>query len=362
MTRCLTNDINSIGTMTPPMIDSIDRITNMCQRNLSEKVSLEMQYAAQRILEDELRIISRNSFAEDYESMSEIVEKLSKSGSPMLVISGLQNSLVAYLLGITKINPIKFNLNPFILYGAKCDREPYLAFYTSSGARESMKKDLYDYYAKVDGEADAWIDLSAFVLTSKLADDAGKFILPEIHSFSDNDIDENSIVSDENFWEFAIPYIAEFSSERLSKKDIRDIFELIKPSCFEHFIEAVGLTYNTFDPSVYYKIMAGEMYGSQIPYCRDNIYDYLVQSGINNNVAYDVMVKVRKGVFKKVSQTADSRFASWVSCTKTLMFERGIPQWYMEALEVISYLPCKGTLINISLYLIALYKHMHRIA
>jgi len=117
-------------------------------------------------------------------------------------------------------------------------------------------------------------------------------------------------------------YIPEFGG-----KYAQAIIEITQPKTFADFIKVSGLIHGTGVWQENAEVILTENIAdfSEIIAFRDDIMLYLLEKGFARETAYEVMENVRRGRGLK---------SEW----KELMFEAGIPDWYIESCEKIEYL------------------------
>ncbi len=107
----------------------------------------------------------------------------------------------------------------------------------------------------------------------------------------------------------------------------RDMIAETKPSKFFDLVQLMGLSHGTD----VWKGNAQDLIRKQICTlenvigCRDSIMTTLIQQGISNKEAFDIMERVRKGRGLLPDQEAS-------------MKEHGVPEWYIESLKIIKYM------------------------
>ena len=149
----IADSINKICFIKPrsimPKIDnSKDIISKMCNEKLKELYGNNIPKKAQDRLNTELKSIATNNFENIYLISSELVKYSNELGYKVGSRGSVGNSFVAYLLGITEINPLEYKL-PFEMFaGINYDREPDIDLNFSGKIQQKIFTYLQKKYGK----------------------------------------------------------------------------------------------------------------------------------------------------------------------------------------------------------------------
>ena len=132
-----------------PKIDFADRIiAKKCYDKVREIYGEELSKEVKDRLELELQSIRKNNFDSIYLISSELVKYSNELGYTVGSRGSVGNSFVAFLLGITEINPLKYNL-PFEFFaGINYDKEPDIDLNFSKKIQEKIFTYLQKKYGK----------------------------------------------------------------------------------------------------------------------------------------------------------------------------------------------------------------------
>ena len=122
----------------PKLESAIITISQKCYKKAEEIYSKQLPKAVEERLKLELHSIEAKNFEIIYLISSELVDYSKKLGYEVCSGGNIGNSFVAFLLGITDINPIQYNL-PFEFFAGKdYDREPNIVLNFSSKIQEKI--------------------------------------------------------------------------------------------------------------------------------------------------------------------------------------------------------------------------------
>lgn len=106
-----------------------------------------------------------------------------------------------------------------------------------------------------------------------------------------------------------------------------------KPKNFSDLVRISGLSHGTdvWLNNAQYYISTGQCTLSTAICTRDDIMTYLIGKGIENETAFNIMERVRKG---KVASGKCEEWPGWVK----IMKEHDVPDWYIESCQKIKYM------------------------
>jgi error-prone DNA polymerase len=114
LAECCRSDVLPRGLMLPPPHlaagqDAVEHLRLLCDRGLSRRFAAEPRASRQR-LEQELAVIRQRDLEPYFLTVHAIAEEAHRQGIPMALRGSAGNSLVCYLLGITDVDPMRFDL------------------------------------------------------------------------------------------------------------------------------------------------------------------------------------------------------------------------------------------------------------
>ena len=408
-------------------------ISKKCYDKAHEIYGEKLPENVDKRLKLELHSIIENNFQNIYFIYSELFEYSKKIGyKAVCTASKAGCSLVAYLLGITEIDPIKYNL-PFEIFATKnYDMLPDIEMSVSSEIREEIFKYLREKYGEsnvifcnseeysnvdnISKVVDEYVELTEiedlndreYVIkklknvkqeVSGLASPAVILVGDgEIYDFCPTEIwyknqvvthlDRDSIM-DLGFYTFNIRCSnvstlihnlesltntnsdnINFDDEdslnvfrnafdtsfgisingipRFEEEDVKKIIEKSKPQTLNDFACVLALAEGTgaWEGNAENRIKEGKKL-TEVLSNREDMYNYLIESGIDINTAYDIVTFVRKGKASKgrLWKLDKDRYVEYVnkwSKYKEIMKNYNIPEWYIKSAESIDYLFTKS--------------------
>ena len=132
----------------PCIASSEEIISKKCYEKVSKIYGEKIPKDVKERLELELNSIIENNYQNIYLIYSELAQKSKELGYGVSSRGGVGNSFVAYLLEITDINPIEYNLPFEIFAGKNYEREPDITLNFSG----EIKSKIYSYLQKKYGK------------------------------------------------------------------------------------------------------------------------------------------------------------------------------------------------------------------
>lgn len=225
---------------------------------------------------------------------------------------------------ITGINPIDYKL-PFILFAKKnYGFEPDIEINFSA----EIQPQILEYFQKKFGKGKFNI----------LAHDDST-ILHELQK--ETGINSADIkLSDKETLELfahAIDKLCKMSTKGIPDfgiKYIKKIIEISKPTCFNDLVCIFGLSHGTgtWGDNAENLIKNEGKKVNEVISNREDMYNYFVNNGIDENMAFDIVEFIRKGKASIIKY-----IDNWNEYKKVLQ-EHNIPDWYIQSAEKVKYL------------------------
>ena len=401
-----------------PYIDNQDEIlSKICEEALLKKYP-EVTEGIKGRLKWELEAIKKSQSAFMFIQIKEIFDRLGLKPFEVHSRGTLGTSIVAYLCGISEVDPIRGKLCPYFFLGIDGDKEPDIDLNFSeeiqkrvhqvageiSGVGTVIKpgtlctisevyaEKLIEKYLEKYGEYNSLADkddireeltkcirnrgqhpggllmfpegietidicpircmnlgystyvISAFEyhdideiiykfdalghntpeIIKELADITG--VDPRDISFDDSEVMEMFIARDGELPKCA--GIAEFGSEY-----VIDALRIAKCQSFEDLVKLCGLMHGTdvWIDNAGKLIHEGVAGISEVIADRNDVYDKLIEHGIDEQTSFRIAEDVRKG---KVKRGKSAKWKEW----KAILSEHGLPEWFISSCEKISYL------------------------
>lgn len=298
-------------------------------------------------IELELNTIINNNYASIYLIYSDLVKKSNEWGDKVGFRGCIGNSFVAYLLEITNINPIKYNLPFEVFVGINYDKEQDIDLNVSVEIREKLIEYLQ---TKFDTKGNG--DTTNICKSIKLHDDLTmiheleKLTKIDSDTIDLEDSETLSIFSNDNDTMTTIG-ISEFGTEYA-----RNILEKTKPKNFNDLVCISALSHGTgtWGENADILVEDGKCVDEVISN-RDDVYNYIVSNGIDDNTAYEITKFIRCGKAKRkinsnIKENIRKLYNNQWKEYCNIMKEHNIPQWYIESAEKIGYLFPKAHAIS----------------
>ena len=309
-----------------------EELTNICEKKVRELFEDNPDFEVRNRLERELTAIKENGYTGTYMMWRSIVKKSLDEGYPIGIRGCVGSSFVAYLAGITNINPLSnenggYQIPAEVFMGLGFDKKPDFAINVSSNIYNSIDDNLH----RLDIHEHPSCDM-----LHNLQEATGV----RIEDIPLDDEDVLKLLCDTELE--IIQGIPEFGHEYA-----RDMIKKAKPKTFDDLVKISALCHgtNVWDGNQEELFGCGEI---ELPNCiasRDDIMLFLMNKDMSKEDAYEIMELVRKG-----KGLSDEK--------KALMKECGVPDWYIKVCERIRYLFPKAHCISYTMMVVQLAHYM----
>lgn len=414
----------------PKIKDSKKIIKEICYNKAHELYGENLPKEVKERLELEINSITKNNFETIYLIYSELVKYSNELGYEVGSRACIGNSFVAYLMGITNIDSLYYNLPFEILAGKDYDKEPDIDLNFSSKVQNKIFDYLQKKYGKnkivwggtIGGLADKTIEkcyteyTSAFEIEDTSDKDkiiekligtkrctgehpGGIFIIPndmDITDFCPTEVGKNGHIKTHNdyhsIWNSGLykfdtlchddqTMLHELEKEtntnsrnidlqdketlklflhandksyeisadgipEFGKTFVKKMIEIVKPRNFNDLVCISALSHgaNTWIYNASSLIGREGKKVDEVISNRDDMYNYLLNNGIDKNIAYDIVEFVKKGnaskgrsLWQHVRDKYKDYNDKWNEYKK-IMQEHNIPDWYINSAEKILYM------------------------
>ncbi len=298
-----------------PFIEDADlRIRSICLEGIYAKYEGELKDKAIERLDEELAIVKRIGFASAYLTLYETLKAVNAKQEDFYLRFTLASSIVSYTLGLTQTEPVNCSprLYPEFLYGIRGDRRPFFELDVTPELREKLK----DYFENVYPGKEP--------VTIKFDEKEG------IERIYIGDLDEAERIGDYYSGGFNIGLKSADDTSAESLID-RKIMEACSPKTFEEYVKCFGLTKSrgAWEDNAEILINNKDIPFQELISSREDVYEYMMEHGIDKQKAYEITEYVRKGRAEK---------PGWKDGMVETMKDAGIPEWYIESCSKIKYL------------------------
>lgn len=358
--------------MYPKIENQTEKLRELCENELKNKY--ENSDGLKERLNYELSIINKTNTEFIFLYLNKAFKDLDVKPYQTMPRGLIGNSLVAYLCNITNIDPVKFNLSEYAVFGTTNHyKEPDVDINVASS---ELRDNLYhkmSSYNEVYKIADAMCKNNNGGLYKF---PGGKFLIPQNDAYSKSDYDSivneinnndchdvkglyrldlllnnqilifNELVNIIGIKPESIDINNANVTEYLNNNDYKDIYKnvpefdhdlvveisnKVKPKNFDDLVKITSLAHgtNAWKDNAE-RLMNNEASNlSEIVSNRDDLFDILVNHNVSKNEAYEIMEDVRKG--KGISKC--SKYYDYESLLKS-----GIPEWLIDSCNKIKYL------------------------
>lgn len=321
-----------------------ETIESVCKNRLKEIYDQEIPKQIQTRYENELNMICKNNY-ESLFILNYLIAKKAKEDNEYYILRGIgSNSYIAYLLGISELNPLDYGLEYEMSYGLNGEKAPEIYYFFSNTYYPNIMKYVKEIVTKNISYDTTYIDnnLIRYLVHIYIFADTGIDTLYELKKITG--MDYNCInFNDKKIWNTFTDYNKLFCY--MPSYFNKSLFQQIQPKSLEELCTINGLTKSTFD------IEKGKDLVEQIIKMkdfstRDDIYSFLLSKDIEKELAFEITEFIRKGKANNI------RFLGEWKKYKNIMKQNNIDKSYLEKFEKIKYLFPKSNILNSVVYII----------
>ena len=317
---------------------------SVCNSRLKEIYGQEIPKQIQTRYENELNLICKNNY-ESLFVLNYLIAKKAKEDNEYYVLRGLgSNSYIAYLLGISELNPLDYGLEYEITYGIDGEKAPEFYYCFSNTYYSKIMEYVKEIVKKNISYNSVYIDNNfiKYVVHIYIFKDRGIDALYELKKKTGMDY-YNIDVKDEYIWKTFNDYnkIIKYMHSYFEEK----IFHVIKPRSLEELSIMYSLIRGTFDLDRE-KSLEKQLITMKDCCTRDDIYSFLLSKDFEKEKAFEIAEFIRKG--RANSRNYSLQWAEY----KEIMHEHNIDNIYIKKCEKIKYLFPKSNILNNVIYLV----------
>ncbi len=301
-----------------PKIENADELLReLCLKGIDSKYDGELRRAALIRIEEELGYVKRQGSASGYLVTINALNAVGAKTKEFYFRGTFASSLLSYVTGLSDIEPLNAEpkLYPEFHYGVNGDKHPSFEMMVS----EDLQNRLFAYFDHYPGKEPVYRFDS---IPHVLSDLPGVYIgeLEEektswgtyIHAFSII----FAVVSDEN-----------------KKRDIllsNEVVDVCHPETYEEYVKCYGFMQSTgaWKDNAEILLKEGIVPFSDLLAFREDVYEFLLNHGIDRESAYEITEYVRKG---KASIHRRSVMLETIN-------QINVPEWFKESCKKIKYL------------------------
>ena len=299
-----------------PVIEGADeKLKEVCLIGINERYSGNTKEKAEERLADELAIIRQQGSASGYLIVLDALKSVGYEPDDICVRGTNASALVSYVAGLSNIDPLGVvpYLYPEFYYGIDGNRHPSFEVNVEPDFLQRIIQH-YDNYS-------------------------GKEHLKHIYDDDDHilgvfigDFDESEITSPFCIGVFRILFI-EAGNMRRAVSDFvsKEILDVCSPKTFADYVKCCGLEHGTgvWEGNAKTLIKDGKVSTDKVIADREDVFELLIEHGIDKRAAFDIAEKTRKGRICR---------AGWNLDTLELLHSHEVPEWFIDSCRKIEYL------------------------
>ena len=305
------------------------RLLEIYQQNIPKNILERYEY--------ELKSILENKYENIYMLLYLISNKVKKDSEIMLLNGTIGSSFIVYLLGVTEIDPVEYNIPFEVSCGIEGQKRPDFEIVLPKR-----------YLAKIKNYIECILK-EKNLLTDEMSNETGLKLNLLENEYLDiilelektTGINHSTISLDDKETMKLIENADTLGISEFCTRYVRDIILKTKPTTFEDLIKVEGLSKGTdaWTENAQELIKNGIATLNEVITCRDDIMNYLTKRGIEKEIAFCIMESVRKG---KVRSNKEEKWKEY----KEIMKNHDVPEWYIKSCEKILYLFPRAHVIN----------------
>ena len=324
--------------------DANNVMESVCNSRLKEIYGQEIPKQIQTRYENELNLIYKSNY-ESLFILNYLIAKKAKEDNEYYVLRGIgSNSYIAYLLGISELNPLDYGLEYEMSYGLHGEKAPEFYYFFSNTYYPNIMEYIKETVTKKISYDTIYIDNNfiKYLVHIYIFADTGIDTLYTLKKITG--MDYNSInFNDKKIWDIFTNYNKIFCY--MPSYFNKSLFQQIQPKSLEELGTIYGLTKSTFDheegKDLVEQIIQMKEYST-----RDDIYSFLLSKDIEKEVAFEITEFIRKGKAYNIKYSEQ-----WDKYQK-IMKKHNIDSTYIEKCKKIKYLFPKSNILNSVVYLI----------
>ena len=297
-----------------PMIENADeKLREICIAGISEKYEEPLKNTAMFRLEQELSIVEKQGSASGYLTVINALRGAQVEASELFFCGCIASSVLAYAAGLSDLEPLTCvpRLYPEFHYGLHGDRLPSFEVRVTKENHERLLR----YFENYPGPEKI----------TKRVDEFGTVFGIYIGETEETEGNEFS----ELFRMNIIP-----SESRITGEDEEipeEIIEACSPENDADYVKCLGFRYSAgaWEDNAENLLREGTAPLNDLIANREDVYEYLMEHGVEKESAFEIAEHVRKG---------KARRRGWRAGMLETMHHAGIPEWYICSCEKIEYL------------------------
>ena len=298
----------------PRIKDADKKLREACLEGIERRYTSDMRADALIKAEEELNIIKNQGSASAYVLVYNALTAVGAKSNEFYMRGTIGSAIVPYILGFTEVNPLKCNPRVYSVfyYGINGDKGPSIETFVSPSLQGRLVA-YFENYPDDNVEFRWGLDKSLLgVYVGELRE-------------------ENRC--EEGLWNaFYFGLATSENFDEVGKEPIDDeIFDMCKPNSFIEYVKCDGLRHgtNTWEENGKDLLLEQSIPFMDLIACREDVYEYMSDHGIDDCLAYEIAEYVRKGKVER---------KGWTEEMLDAIEKAEIPDWYRESCQKIKYL------------------------
>ncbi len=298
-----------------PYIENADKLLEeKCIEGIDKKYTGELKETALARIRAELNIVKGQGAASGFLVVLNALEACQAKAEEYCFRGTLASSLIVYAIGISDLDPLQAEPRLYMefCYGLHGDRSPAFEMIVT----KELQERLWKYFENNPGNEHVERKYDS------LKKPVGVYI---------GDIEKDYAPGDYLRDTFYINFTVADESDLRSNLLNDEIIKVCRPKTLAEYVKCYGLEHSTDawtdNQELLFKdgaVKFDELLGN-----REDVYEYLLDRGIEKEMAYTITEHVRKGKVKSFG---------WKPEMTDAMDRANIPNWFRKSCELIRYL------------------------
>lgn len=298
-----------------PYIENADKLLEeKCIEGIDKKYTGELKETALARIRAELNIVKGQGAASGFLVVLNALEACQARAEEYCFRGTLASSLIVYVIGVSDLDPIQSEPRLYMefCYGLHGDRSPAFEMIVT----KELQERLWKYFENYPGDE----------RVERKYDSLKKPIGVYIGDIG-NDYAPGDFLRDTFYINFTVVEESDLRANLLND----EIIKVCRPKTLAEYVKCYGLKHSTdaWTDNQELLFKEGAVKFDELLGNREDVYEYLLDRGIEKEMAYTITEYVRKGKVKSLG---------WKPEMTDAMDQANIPNWFRKSCELIRYL------------------------